>query len=72
MAAIEYALQNRIGKVDFMGAGKPGKDYGVRDYKLKFGCELQEQGRFLKIESPLLYRIGETGLNISRLWAYEK
>jgi len=66
MAAIEYALQNRIGKVDFMGAGKPGKDYGVRDYKLKFGCELQKQGRFLKIESPLLYRIGETGLNISR------
>jgi hypothetical protein len=66
MAAIEYALQNGIGKVDFMGAGKPGKDYGVRDYKLKFGCELQEQGRFLKIESPLLYRIGETGLKITR------
>ncbi|MHC1731142.1 MAG: lipid II:glycine glycyltransferase FemX [Bacteroidales bacterium] len=66
MAAIEYALQNRIGKVDFMGAGKPGKDYGVRDYKLKFGCELQEQGRFIRIESPLLYRIGETGLKITR------
>lgn len=66
MAAIEYALQNGIGKVDFMGAGKPGEDYGVRDYKLKFGSELQEQGRFLKIESPLLYRIGKTGLEITR------
>lgn len=66
MAAIEYALKNGIGKVDFMGAGKPGKDYGVRDYKMKFGCELQEQGRFIRIESPLLYRIGESGLKISR------
>jgi hypothetical protein len=66
MAAIEYALQNGIGMVDFMGAGKPGRDYGVRDYKLKFGCELREQGRFLKIESPLLYRAGETGLKLIR------
>jgi lipid II:glycine glycyltransferase (peptidoglycan interpeptide bridge formation enzyme) len=66
MAAIEYALQNGIGTVDFMGAGKPGRDYGVRDYKLKFGCELLEQGRFLKIQSPLLYRTGETGLKLIR------
>lgn len=66
MASIEYAMQNGIGKMDLMGAGKPDSDYGVRDYKLKFGCELQEQGRFLKIESPLLYRIGESGLKVTR------
>ncbi|MCP5048325.1 MAG: GNAT family N-acetyltransferase, partial [bacterium] len=34
---------------DFGGAGKPGVPYGVRDYKLKFGGELVNYGRFLNV-----------------------
>lgn len=66
VAAIEYAVNNNLGKLDFMGAGKPGVDYGVREYKLQFGGHLVEYGRFFKIERPSLYRIGKMGLGIIR------
>jgi lipid II:glycine glycyltransferase (peptidoglycan interpeptide bridge formation enzyme) len=63
-AAIEYALQNNIPLFDFMGAGAPDEGYGVREFKERFGGEQVEQGRFIKIINPLLYRIGKLGLNI--------
>jgi len=66
LAAIEYALENNIGKLDFMGAGKPGVDYGVRQYKLQFGGHLVDYGRFTRIERSSLYRIGKLGLGIIR------
>lgn len=58
-AAIEYANKNEIKYLDFMGAGSPDKDYGVRDFKSKFGGELVEHGRFLCITNQTLYAIGE-------------
>ena len=64
LAALEYAVDNNIPKVDFMGAGKPEVEYGVRNYKLEFGGDLVEHGRYLKILSPLLYNVGKLGLNI--------
>lgn len=66
LAAIEYAVQNNLGKLDFMGAGKSGIDYGVREYKLQFGGYLVENGRFIKIEQPSIYKIGKMGLGIIR------
>jgi serine/alanine adding enzyme len=65
-AAMEYAAENKILKFDFMGAGKPDEDYGVRDFKARFGGELVEYGRFRKIYNPTLYRIGNFGLNFKR------
>lgn len=64
LAAIEYAISNEIPKIDFMGAGKPNTKYGVRDYKLQFGGDLIETGRYVKINSRFLYFIGKTGLKI--------
>lgn len=64
MGAIEYAIDNNLKMVDFMGAGKPEIEYGVRDFKLQFGGDLVEQGRFVKINNPLLYRIGKLGLKL--------
>lgn len=61
-AAIEYAKQNNIPLFDFMGAGTPDIPYGVRDFKMEFGGELVEYGRFLCIRKPLLYRIGKMGV----------
>ena len=61
-AAIEYAKQKGIPMFDFMGAGVPDKPYGVRDFKMEFGGELKEYGRFLCIRKPLLYWIGKIGV----------
>lgn len=63
-AAIDYANKNGIKRFDFMGAGSPDKDYGVRDFKSKFGGKLVEHGRFIYISKPFLYRLGKTGLKI--------
>lgn len=57
-AAIHFAASNKIPVVDLMGAGKPEKDYGVRDYKSQFGGELVEHGRYLKILNRPLYKLG--------------
>lgn len=62
-AGIEYAAKNRIPLFDFMGAGTPDKDYGVRKFKSKFGGELVEHGRFLYICKSLMYFIGKFFIN---------
>lgn len=64
LAAIDYGLNNNIHLLDFMGAGKPGFEYGVRKYKKEFGGELVDHGRFLKVTQPMLYNIGKAGLSI--------
>lgn len=61
-AAIEYAKENGLPLFDFMGAGEPEFPYGVRDFKMEFGGELKEFGRFLCIRKPLLYWIGKIGV----------
>ena len=64
LAALDFAVENNFPMVDFMGAGKPGVEYGVRQYKLGFGGELVEQGRFLKVLNPTLYFLGKIGLKV--------
>lgn len=61
---VEFALQNGIKVIDLMGAGKPGIPYGVRDFKLEFGGDLMETGRYIKIENPVLYHLGKTAISI--------
>lgn len=58
-AAIAYAASNGFQRFDMMGAGKPDEAYGVREFKNKFGGELLEQGRFLIVYKPVLYRLGK-------------
>ena len=66
-AAIDYALKNNIRTFDFMGVGVPGKDYGVRDFKAKFGGEQVNYGRFGRINNKFLYAITEIGFNLLAL-----
>lgn len=63
-AAIEYAKQNGLPVFDFMGAGVPDQPYGVRDFKMEFGGEVVECGRYLHIRKLLLYKIGKWGVKI--------
>ncbi len=58
-AGIEYAVDNNLVQFDFMGAGKPGVEYGVRDFKAEFGGNLVEYGRFLFVCRPYLYSLGK-------------
>lgn len=62
--AIEYASKNGFKKFDFMGAGKPNEDYGVREFKEKFGGELVEYGRFIHINNIPLYNIGKIAIKL--------
>ena len=39
--------------LDFGGGGEPGVPYGVRDYKLKYGCEIFDYGRYVYAHRPI-------------------
>ena len=64
-APMEWGSENRINYFDFMGAGKPDEDYGVREFKSKFGGDLVQYGRFEKINQPLKFQLGKKGF---KLW----
>ena len=65
-AAIEYAKEHGLQLFDFMGAGKPDIPYGVRDFKMEFGGELVEYGRYVCVQKPILYKLGKLGIEILR------
>ncbi|NCD43047.1 MAG: GNAT family N-acetyltransferase, partial [Bacteroidia bacterium] len=44
--AMRYALKEGCYYFDFMGIGRPGIPYGVRDFKMGFGGEVQEYRRY--------------------------
>lgn len=64
LAALEFGAKTGCYYLDFMGAGKPDLEYGVRKYKTAFGGELVEEGRFLLILNPFLYKLGKLGIRI--------
>ena len=63
-APIEYAGRNGIAAFDFMGAGKPDEDYGVREFKSKFGGQEVSFGRYLRVNRPLAYGLGKLGMAV--------
>lgn len=63
-APIEYGLNNGFDHFDFMGAGKPDQDYGVREFKARFGGEEVCYGRYEMILNQPLYKLGKLGLKV--------
>jgi len=63
-AAMDYAASNGIPCFDLMGAGLSGRDYGVREFKARFGGRQEEYGRFLKVNKRLLFMAGKAGITI--------
>jgi predicted N-acyltransferase len=45
---IQYACQLGLPAFNFLGLGKPGVPYGVRDFKLRFGGNVENYGRFIR------------------------
>lgn len=64
---IKWGSRNNYSVFDFGGAGKPDVEYGVRDFKLKFGGHLVNFGRYNKINKALLMKSGKLGLKILKL-----
>ena len=62
-----WGKRNGYEKFDFGGAGKPGVNYGVRDYKKKFGGEFVNFGRFEKIHKPFIFRFSKLGFRIWKM-----
>ena len=63
---IEWGSANGFHIFDFGGAGKPDKNYGVREFKRQFGGDLVNFGRYRKEHSLLRVKIAEIGFEIYR------
>jgi serine/alanine adding enzyme len=63
---LEYGAENSYKAYDFGGAGKPDEEYGVRDFKAKFGGELVNYGRNVCVHSPALLTLSKAGYAIYR------
>lgn len=63
---LEHGSLSGFKVYDFGGAGKPNEEYGVRDFKAKFGGQLVCYGRNTKVHSPNLLRWSERGYAVYR------
>lgn len=62
----EGANNNAYYLFDFGGAGKPDEEYGVREFKRRFGGKMVNYGRYKKIHSPIKMKIAEKVFEIYR------
>jgi len=63
---LQWGAENGYSHYDFGGAGKPDEEYGVRDFKAKFGGKLVCYGRNIWIPHPWLLRACKTGYELYR------
>jgi serine/alanine adding enzyme len=63
---LEWGANNGYRIYDFGGAGKPDEEYGVRDFKAKFGGELVNFGRNTYEHAPNLLKLSKSGYSLYR------
>jgi serine/alanine adding enzyme len=61
---LKWGAENGYHVYDFGGAGKPDEEYGVRDFKAKFGGELVCYGRNTYVHAPFRLRLSELGYSV--------
>ena len=59
-----WGMNNNCVTFDWLGAGKPDQEYGVRKFKLQYGGELVELGRYEKVYKPFSMKMGELGIKL--------
>ena len=64
---MRWGMANGVKTLDWMGAGRPDREYGVRYFKQQYGGELIMSGRFQAVHRPLLMMIGKTGVSLLKL-----
>lgn len=69
---MRWGMANGVAVLDWMGAGRPDKEYGVRYFKQQYGGELILSGRFQSVHKPLLMHIGRAGVSILKLTGNKK
>ncbi len=62
----QWAIQNEYKVFDFCGAGSPEEEWGVRDFKRRFGGREVNFGWFRKIESPLKMNLARAAFAVYR------
>ena len=62
-----WSKANNFSIFDFGGAGKPNVPYGVRDYKIKYGGDLVNYGRFEIVHNKILMYIGRLAFKLYKL-----
>lgn len=63
---INWGINNGYGVFDFGGAGKPGEDYGVREFKAKFNGQLVNYGRNTYIHAAMRMKLSKITYGIAR------
>lgn len=61
---MKWCVNNNVKYFDWMGAGKPDVEYGVRKFKLQYGGELKNFGRYHLIHAPLRFQVAKSGFKI--------
>jgi lipid II:glycine glycyltransferase (peptidoglycan interpeptide bridge formation enzyme) len=61
---LKWGVEHGYKLYDFGGAGNPNEEYGVRDFKAKFGGELVDFGRNTCIHRPQLLQLSKAGYQI--------
>lgn len=61
---IKWGSENGYKDFDFGGAGEPDKEYGVREFKKKFGGTLVNYGNYLKVHQPIKYNLIQKAIPI--------
>jgi lipid II:glycine glycyltransferase (peptidoglycan interpeptide bridge formation enzyme) len=64
--SLEFGHQNGFHTFDFGGGGKPDEEYGVRDFKAKFGGVLVNHGRNVCVHGPLKLKVSHAGYQLLR------
>lgn len=62
---LEWGSTNGYRVFDFGGAGKPDEEYGVRNFKAKFGGELVNYGRNVSVHAPWALKLSEFVYNLT-------
>jgi serine/alanine adding enzyme len=65
---LSWGANNDYRVYDFGGGGTPDEEYGVRDFKAKFGGELVCYGRNTCVHAPGLLQLSEWGYHLLRRW----
>jgi CelD/BcsL family acetyltransferase involved in cellulose biosynthesis len=63
---LSWGARNGYRVYDFGGAGKPDEEYGVRDFKAKFGGELVCYGRNTCVHAPVRLAFSKAGYKFYR------
>lgn len=64
---LEWGSNNGYRVYDFGGAGRSDEDYGVRDFKAKFGGDLVSYGRNAHVHSPVRLAVSKAGYEAYRI-----